>query len=139
MNSDAFEQRLQRQSLRQVPSEWRGEILSAARAAIPRPSTLDSRPCPWWRELLWPCPQAWVGLAAVWVLILALNFMTRDEPKALAKQDLPPSSPQLLAVLEEQRRLFAELVGSPEIGDAVRPKPPVPKPRSERPDRMKAA
>ena len=33
MNSDHFEQRLQRQPLRQIPTEWRAEILSKAHHA----------------------------------------------------------------------------------------------------------
>ncbi|PYK58897.1 MAG: hypothetical protein DME21_14645, partial [Verrucomicrobia bacterium] len=79
MRPEDFEKQLQRQPLRKIPAEWRGEILDAARRAHePQPS----QPASWWRALLWPCPQAWAGLAAVWVLILALNSVTREPARS---------------------------------------------------------
>ena len=64
MNSD-FEESLRRQSIRPVPAQWRGEILRAARA---QPAA-----SPWWREWLWPHPQAWGALAAAWGIIILLH------------------------------------------------------------------
>ena len=32
-----------------------------------------------WRELLWPCRGLWAGLAAAWVVVLALNHSGRPE------------------------------------------------------------
>ena len=80
MNTKDLETRLQRRPLRQIPSEWRGDILSAAeRASRPAPrvsflSTLNHQIS----ILLWPHPKAWAGLAAVWILILAVDFSMRD-------------------------------------------------------------
>ena len=68
---DQFEQRLRRQPVKSIPSAWREEILSTARAASPRLSTLDPRPGVLsiirhqLSTLLWPHPKAWAGLAAV--------------------------------------------------------------------------
>jgi len=148
MKPDELEQKLSRQSLRQMPATWRGEILSAARAAEP------SGPAPavasLWRgkscvthhswlstinhqlsTLFWPHPKAWAGLAAVWVFIFVLNFSTREtSPKEMA-QSTPPS-PEVIVELKKQQRLFAELVGSHEPADADRPRIFSPKPRSER-------
>ena len=137
MNADDFEKRLQRQSMRPIPHEWRGEILDAARRAgdhqlstLPSKATAEDGPQPtsWWRELLWPCPQAWAGLAAAWVLILALNAATREPVQIVTAQSTPPAREVLMA-LKERRRLLAELAGSPA---QVEPqKPLAPKPRSE--------
>ena len=129
MNTDDFEKRLQRQSMRPVPREWRGEILDAARRAGDHQlSTINPQPSSWWRELLWPCPQAWAGLAAAWVLILALNAATREPVQVATAQSTPPAREVLIA-LKERRRLLAELAGSPA---QVEPqKPLAPKPRSE--------
>jgi hypothetical protein len=132
MTPDNFEQRLQRQTMRQIPIEWRNDILTAAHLLPPkpRPSPFALRPS-WLSALLWPCPQAWVGLAAVWLLVLAFNFATRDKSETAVAQ-MPPASPQMIEALREQHRLLVELVGRTEPREADRPKTAVPAPRSER-------
>jgi hypothetical protein len=141
MKPDDFEKHLQRQPLRQVPSEWRDGVLAAARqAARPEPvsqgtgdglraglSTLNSQ----LSALLWPHPVAWAGLAAVWVVILGLSFTTRDAARHVAKRTSSPS-PQVFMAFQEQQRLLNELVGPREIPVAERPKAAAPQPRSER-------
>jgi len=129
MNTDEFEKRLQRQSLRPIPREWRGEILGGARRANAHPfSTPNPQPTPWWRELLWPCPQAWAGLAAAWGMIFLLNLASRD-PVKVAKTSKDVPAPELLMALGEHRRLLAELIGTPSVDEPV--KPSGPRPRSE--------
>ena len=140
MNPDDFEKRLQRQPMRRVPSEWRANILSAARQAAslqhaPRtthhasPSLLSTLHHQL-TTLLWPHPAAWAGLAAVWVVILGLNHMTQDAPTRVARRVSPPS-PEVFMAFQEQQRLLAELVGPRETPVAERPKPRLPRPRSE--------
>ncbi len=129
MNLDEFEKQLRQQPLRQIPEEWREEILDAARRIQdPQPSTSNARPTSWWRELLWPCPQAWAGLAAAWIAILFLNGVSR-EPVRTTSSQTRPHSPELMMVLREQRRLFAELIGS--SSPVEPPKTFDPRPRSE--------
>jgi hypothetical protein len=141
MNEDLekFEQRLRRQTVKQVPGEWRAEILSVARSAqVPRHSPLVTRH-PWLSiinhkllsTLLWPHPKAWAGLAAVWLLILTLNFSMRDKPPVLAVKALPPS-PEVLVQLRQQQKMLAELMGPAESRVADRQRFLSPKPRSER-------
>ena len=143
MNADDFEKRLQSQPLRQVPSEWREDILLAAKEAgsaqpVPCPSrsawalssllsTIRSR----LTTLLWPHPVAWAGLAAVWVVNLGLSFTTRDAALHVARGG-SSSSPQVFMAFQEQQRLLNELVGPREIPTAERPKATAPRPRSER-------
>jgi len=141
MKSDDFEKHLQRQPLRQVPAEWRDQVLSAARqAGRPRLasraagnglravlSTLNSR----LSTLLWPHPAAWAGLAAAWVVIVGLSFTTRDTERHVARGVSSPS-PQVFMAFQEQQRLLNELVGPREIPTAERPKAAPPRPRSER-------
>jgi hypothetical protein len=135
---DDFEQQLSRQPLRPVPAAWREEILTAAessaatRHAPPAArsswlSTLNSQ----LSTLLWPHPKAWAGLAAVWVLILAVNFSIRDKSPVVAEKAVPPS-PEMIVELRQQQRMLAELIGSRDEHDADRSKSFVPQPRSER-------
>ena len=143
MNPDDFEKRLQRLPLRQVPSEWRQEILAAARQASlpdhascithhapPSPSLLSTLNHQL-STILWPHPKAWAGLAAVWLAILGINLTTRDASQAVAKH-AAPVSPQVFMAFQEQERLLSELIGPRDTPVAERPKPRLPRPRSER-------
>jgi len=157
MNSDDFEQRLQRQPLRQIPPEWRAEILSKAHHALAAPksgeggsrithslrrsqtkadhisawrilvSTFNSQPS----TLLWPSPKAWAGLAAIWLLLIVVNASTNDKSIAVARA-LPRPAPERLMAWREQERLLTELLGPREMPVAEKPKPAASSPRSER-------
>jgi len=135
MKPDDFEQKLQRQALRQIPAEWREEILKSANDAgtvrrvvrgRPRETSLPN----WLSTSLWPHPKAWAGLAAVWVLILAVDFSNRDRSPVRAEKSTPPS-PEVIVELKQQQRLLAELIGSRDARDADRSKQSIPRPRSE--------
>jgi hypothetical protein len=143
MKPDDFEKRLQDQPLRQLPGEWRAEILSAARQAslaehaprtthhlLRRPSLLSTIHSQL-STLLWPHPTAWAGLAAVWLVILGINVTSRDTSTQVAKHS-PPLSPQVFIAFQEQERLLTELIGPRETPVAERPRVIVPRPRSER-------
>lgn len=130
MKPDDFESQLQRQPLRDLPADWRTEILSAAQeAAAQAEPAKPSAPASWWRELLWPCPQAWAGLAAVWVVILGLNWATNSgeqHPKMEARREITPE--ERMAFIEQQQ-LLARLL-EPETA----PPPHVDKPALPRSD-----
>lgn len=135
---EQFERRLSRQPLRQVPGDWRAEILAATRGAQPVPRAARRAPHAWlstishqFSALLWPHPKAWAGLAAVWVLIFVMNFSMGDAWPRLAAKSAPPSA-EVIVELKMQQRLFAELVGTYEAPDADRRKIFSPKPRSDR-------
>lgn len=134
---DQLERRLRRQPLRQVPPEWRAEILAAAREAQPSHheprithhswlSTLNAQ----LTAFFWPNPKAWAGLAALWVAIIAFNLATHEEPSVAGKKTRVSS--QVLAEVREQKIFFAELVGGNEARDAEPPKLHLPRPRSGR-------
>lgn len=142
MNTEEFEQLLQRQSPRPIPAQWRSEILAAAREAsrtkaeaqLARGSEFSGCVSAL-KALLWPCPQAWAGLAAVWVAIFALHVASQEKPRRLAKHQPPPSA-QALASLKEQNQLLLELLGPPVPAAVAPPRIIAPPPRSERRTRV---
>ena len=73
MNTDDFEKKLQRQTLRQVPAEWRGEILAAARA--PERKVAADSSLSLWRLICARFPVAWGALAGVWIALIAINML----------------------------------------------------------------
>jgi hypothetical protein len=136
LSMENFEEHLQRQPLRQVPGGWRTEILATAeRTTGPQPSSLSLRRSVLstlnarLSTILWPSPRAWAGLAAVWVVIFAVNFATRDKSPVVSRAT--PPSPEVIAELRQQQRLLAELIGTGELRIADRQPVFSPKPRSE--------
>src|SRR5712691_6830537 len=105
MKPDDFEERVRRQPLRELRPEWRGEILSVARhamASYPRSGATGLRAQI--AALLWPCPQTWAGLAAIWLGILVVNFAITDKTETVAKKKVPASTQMM--VLREQQQIL---------------------------------
>jgi hypothetical protein len=124
MNSD-FENRLQDQPMRQIPGEWRSQILGATTRA--GSSTLADRLSTW----LWPHPRAWAGLAAAWVVILLLHFTAADDSRVARHSS--PITFQSLAIMEQQTLAIAQSLGPNDAGEPSTASPTPPTPRSERP------
>ena len=128
-NPDDLERRLEGQTLRRLPPEWREEIVAAARAAArPRSVTLEFRAPPWWQRVFWPNRVAWAGLAAAWLAILILNHAGRWEPLT-PSVGVPSPSPGLVLALIEHRRQLNELLEVPAADPAPAPAPTRPAPR----------
>jgi hypothetical protein len=81
------------------------------------------------RELVWPCRRIWAGLAAVWMILFAVNFSMRDHSPAVAGKS-PPTTETIMA-WRQQERLLAELIGPPGPSETEPPKTFLPKPRTE--------
>jgi hypothetical protein len=134
--TEQFERRLSRQPLRPIPAEWREEILREGRRAdVPEKIwDADTTSLPklnWLAQIFWPSPAAWAGLAAVWLLILAVDFSIRDKTPVAAEK-FAPQTAEVVMQLRQQQRLLAELMGPRDTSDADRSKPLAPRPRSER-------
>ena len=130
MNSDEFEKKLARQKFRGVPTEWRAVILQGAVHAVhtTRPAGQgEGGNASWWRELLWPCPQAWAALAAAWVCILGLNAAIGED--APARKSSESFQREAAMAITERRRELAELLDLVEPPQDRLEIPP--KPRSE--------
>lgn len=124
---DSFEARLKRQPWRRVPAAWRNEILAAARPLQPtRPSLFAT--------LFWPHPKAWAALAAVWLLVLGLNFTNRDASAVVSAREVVKPSEQVRELLRQQEQMLAELNGPAELSQTVPAIPLPPQPRSQRRD-----
>lgn len=143
MNPDDFEQRLRRQGLRQIPPGWRQGILTAARAQKKLRHTSTQTPAATalnrdflsiraqLAALLWPRPEAWAGLVAIWLVLLAVNLTTTGNKYALISMGARPAA-EVIRVRREEQKLLADLVGQWKVPVAERPKAYPPRPRSER-------
>ena len=75
MINDEFENQLRQVSMREIPADWRGKILKSAEQPERLDDAMETEPKrSRWRDLLWPCPQAWAALACVWLVIIPLNM-----------------------------------------------------------------
>ncbi len=82
-----------------------------------------------WQELVLPYRRIWSGLAVVWVGILAL-WVT--EPGAAAQKTVRVAPQMAAAVIMEQRRELALVLGENGSSQVALPSPPpLPRPRSE--------
>jgi hypothetical protein len=127
MNFDEFETKLRNVAPREIPAEWRREILGEIESKpiekgtrITRPSNVAS----WWKQWLWPHPTAWASLAAVWVVIVALHFAARSEPARASGGPVRPG-PEILQAFQDRTRLMAELSeeSSPPAGASAAGRP----------------
>jgi len=134
--TEQFERRLRRQPVKQIPGEWRAEIVGQAsrRSSLTSAKKTETGKMPVplqiWREFFWPHPKAWAGLAAIWIFIFVLNFSMRDQMPVMAEKSVP-ASPEVVAELRQQQKMLAELIGSTELRVANRQPVFSPKPRSE--------
>lgn len=130
MKNDDFEKQLQQQPLRPVPEHWRNQILQAARkveSAEPRSEGPANKS--WLYQLLWPCPQAWGALAAVWVVVLFLNYAGAEKSEvSVAKAT---ESREVMMALKQQQRFQAELMSANDTPVAEPPKFSAPQSRIE--------
>ena len=130
MKTDDFEKQLQEQPMRQVPGRWRGEILRAARQVERRqPRAEGQTERSWIYQLLWPCPQAWGALAAVWVVVLFLNASSGSADVQIAK--VPNEPREVRMALRQQLQFQAELMSANEVPVAEPPKLGAPQSRIE--------
>ena len=80
-----------------------------------------------WSDLILPSRRTWAGLAAVWLLIVAVNVTERDHSSA----GKFASAPTMMS-LREQQRWMNELFADRTVAtDAEPPKTFSPKPRTE--------
>ena len=108
MNPEDFEQQLSRQTIRPIPSPWRSQILSAARAAATPSSPREPFAVKLWRELFWSSRRIWGGLAAIWVAILVISTASDDSPRSIVAA-APPSRDWKLA-LQAQHQMMRQLL-----------------------------
>ncbi len=82
-----------------------------------------------WEEAVWPLRRVWLGMASLWLVILAFNLAAR-EPHRIAIASMPPPPPEVMTALREQKQLMVQMLETSNPPTLLRPK--TPGPRSER-------
>jgi len=80
-----------------------------------------------WQELFLPSRRVWSGLAAVWLLILAVNVAQHDASPA----GNMTAAPAMMSFREQQRWMNELFADRAPTADAEPPKTFAPKPRTE--------
>ena len=83
-----------------------------------------------WNELILPNRRTWAGLAAAWLLIVAVNVLQR-EPATAGKFSSASSAPTMMSFREQQRWMNELFADRTVATDAEPPKTFSPKPRTE--------
>jgi hypothetical protein len=122
-----FESELKKQTVRQIPAHWRRQILSHAESDR-RDETGAHKPSWSWRELFWPAPKVWAGIAAAWVLVFFLN-VSSGTPAETTTVASSASGIDRVQGFEERRRLLVELLAPAET---VEETPLAPRRRSDK-------
>lgn len=83
-----------------------------------------------WQELILPSRRIWIGLAAIWILILAANISMSS--RSQFKMAGSSSGPAIIQAVRQQEQLLTELIG-PNVPAIAEPrKPYTPRPSSRR-------
>jgi hypothetical protein len=83
-----------------------------------------------WRELILPSRRIWMGLGAVWAVLILINVLQGDHTGRAAGSRAV--SPSVMASWQVQQRWMNELLADRAIPpDTDRPRNPAPRPRSE--------
>ena len=98
----------------------RRQVLRAELDGAPR-SAPAPWPVVWWQQLVRPCRGVWVGLAAAWVVIVALQALSGGPAPAREVRHASAPPPEIMALLQEQRRLRVELLGPAPLEQAATP------------------
>ncbi len=107
-------------------------LRAAALPARSQLSTLNSQPASLWERLFGPNPLAWAGLAAVWVLLLAVNRSGSEAATSSASRASQPSEAAVAEIVRENRRQMAELLNLDEPQAAPTPRSELHPKRSQR-------
>jgi anti-sigma factor RsiW len=114
---------------------WAGAVRECG-SSVPPLVPASHRPPPlknvWrvvWGELIRPSRYAWAGMAALWVVMLAVNAQLSDH-RASGAGARAASSQEMIRAWEEQNRVLAELT-QPAFALPAAP-PNLPRPRSQR-------
>lgn len=127
MHSHDFEAELQSRPQRQLPPEWRAEILGATTAAPTEATRQMPQNC---ERRIAPSMWRWGSLAAVWALIGLLN-LSSPEAEVWSVQTVAPAV-DWEKHWQENQRMVAELLRQQPVepDEPRRREIPPPRPRS---------
>jgi hypothetical protein len=85
-----------------------------------------------WQDMFWPWRRVWAGVAAAWLVILGMALAAGGTPESRLAR-IPSPDPQVLAVLREQEKSLAQMLGRAAPPAIARPRTPGPRSAVEPP------
>lgn len=118
-----FEKQLANQPLKSVPASWRAQILKEAQArAAGHERTFTAQVRARLRERLWPSPLAWGAVAAGWIVIFALQWVTPGSSPTNSRQVAQRPATSVPEQQRELARLLEATAGHLDRAPADRPR-----------------
>lgn len=111
-------------------ARWEKDFAAATAPAPPARFAVIITMLDWVHDMIWPCRRIWAGFAAVWLVIIGINFSTRDSYQTVAGGSSRPS-PELVRAYLEAEGFLAGWTRPDRSQAAEPPKPSLPQPRSE--------
>ncbi len=104
-------------------------VLRTGISALRRKRVLAALFEEFWLQSLWPWRRVWLGMSAVWLVILAINLPTEESGKRIRAEMRKPNA-EVIMSLREQKQLMVQLLEP--ATPSILSRPRTSGPRSER-------
>lgn len=85
-----------------IMARWEKDFRAAIEPRAPARFVIINLILDWVHDMIWPCRRIWAGFAAVWLVIIGINFSTQESYQTFAGGSARPSPEMVQAYLEAE-------------------------------------